>query len=773
MATVKRNNGDAPKGLPVLPANIKPREKIKIPQYDWKNPRKFVGNQYDAIENPQAQARLKEQAFKDREREAYLKMRERQGYISTPAPKQSTKSKVWDIATNPMSAAKHYASYWSKGMQAPDLPDYYVRGNRNTYDDAADLVNPFFYAESARQIPGNIQRGEYSQAGMNLLNVIPATHAAAPYLKSTGKYLDAAGDFLTRRTALRNAHEINPWRFKAQKGKIYRQVGEPGFNDAIKERKIYDKGQKEFLENYPETNYLDEYNQAINAKGLYLKKPSPAPFFSKDELFFPINRKATGKGFKKTANSDAEYLIEGSVPDEALLPRYMDKYLKPGEKTNTFALRPEFNDLSNFNLYKRHWLKGYKKLDIPPKPLSNKPSITDPIAGVDDLGIYSQVGDKKYYKLGEGFGDIGTAEQQNTKFLNKLSKDEFRDYVSKLSNAEKRKLYGLPAYDIDKSLLNQAKHFFTEMQHSGEDIIHPWYRKANTREFGDEMRGAMKNAGFEPTNLKDVEKFRKVWLREMEDRFFKSQKPIHEGNILDYHLNNVLNQNKEGGEIINKNNNMYYMTGGMYAAGGEADTQEQVVAFIAQSIQQGADPEEVVEKLAEAGIPEEQAVQMVQSVMQQLQQMAGQQQQMKMGGNPGVYSDGYSGTFSGGNYFEMGGVQPSIPTNTGKGRAALLKFINGGGLNYADKELTKMLTGGTDGQSFQQSTGYGFETPVNMPFHTEIPEYLVGGFAANLPVPRRKKAYGGTTDFQKGGEYDLSEAEIQDLINKGFKIQYV
>jgi len=173
---------------------------------------------------------------------------------------------------------------------------------------------------------------------------------------------------------LSNAYKYNPLAFKPQQGKIYRQVGKPGFDDALIEGKVYDKGQKQFLENNPNINYLDEYNDAVNAKGLYFKKPSSAPFFSKDELFFPIDRKATGKGFKKTANSDAEYLIEGSVPDEALLPRYMDKYLKPGEKTNTFVLRPEYNNLENFKTYKRDWLQGYKEV---PKPTSTFKSEID------------------------------------------------------------------------------------------------------------------------------------------------------------------------------------------------------------------------------------------------------------------------------------------------------------------------------------------------------------------------------------------------------------
>jgi hypothetical protein len=206
-----------------------------------------------------------------------------------------------------------------------------------------------FAAQSALSLGQNVANKEYFDAGLDALFAAPLLKGAKPAVKKVAtKVLEKA-----------------PWRFKPQKGKIYRQVGKPGFEDAVKEKKVYDKGQKEFLENYPETNYLGEYNEATNAKGLYMKKPSPAPFFSKDQLFFPTNRKATGKGFKKTKNSDAEYLFEGNVPDEALLPRYMDKYLKPGTNSNIFVLRPEYNDLSNFNVYQRDWLRGYKPVKIP------------------------------------------------------------------------------------------------------------------------------------------------------------------------------------------------------------------------------------------------------------------------------------------------------------------------------------------------------------------------------------------------------------------------
>lgn len=64
--------------------------------------------------------------------------------------------------------------------------------------------------------------------------------------------------------------------------------------------------------------------------------------------------------------------------------------------------------------------------------------------------------------------------------------------------------------------------------------------------------------------------------------------------------------------------------------------QEQMMQQVAEALQSGATPEQVVQKLVESGIPEEQAVQIVQAVIQQTQgqqQQAPQEQpQMKDGG---------------------------------------------------------------------------------------------------------------------------------------------
>jgi hypothetical protein len=184
--------------------------------------------------------------------------------------------------------------------------------------------------------------------------------------KLVGKGAKAAGKYLTEETALKNAYKVNPFAFKADPTKYYRQAGKAAYDDAMIEGKMYAKGQKELLEKNPNINYTNEYNASIaadEAGKFHLTKPANAPFVQKGKLFYPIDRKPTGTGYKGTKFADAEYLFEGALPDEAVLPRYQEKYLSSlNQSGGAGVVRPEFNDLDNFKTYQKNWLKGYKEV---------------------------------------------------------------------------------------------------------------------------------------------------------------------------------------------------------------------------------------------------------------------------------------------------------------------------------------------------------------------------------------------------------------------------
>ncbi len=243
----------------------------------------------------------------------------------------------------------------------------------------------------------------------------------------------------------------------------------------------------------------------------------------------------------------------------------------------------------------------------------------------------------------------------------------------------------------------------------------------------------------------------RVLLNQMErsvmDDANKAAKKIAEQNMREINYRNKL-------DMLNKSFNpftmdRYQMGGGMEqqaAAQGGGDQQEQIIQFVAQALQQGADPQEIMQQLVEAGVPQEQAGQLIQAVAEQLQQMAaqpqqGQQPMMRMGGAPCYQCGGkmkkggsaYSGTYSAGVYYEGGGSY--VPT-------------------YADMAYNPYGVMFADGGSFDNP---GFRA---------LPPQVQAKIMSSS-----KKMVGG--DLKVGGEYEMSQAEVDDLIKKGYKIKYV
>jgi hypothetical protein len=278
-------------------------------------------------------------------------------FAITPATNEQLRNEFRAFPNDPNSFFDEYLNPAQMiGNMAASIGDNFTgEGPIDPWKVATDIITPAFVGMTA-----GIGAQNTGQFANNLINP----------LAGTGQLVNRLGN-----RYLPNAYQFNPYAFKPKADRFYRQIGEPGFQDAMQEGKVFAKGQKEFLERNPDFNYVDDYNEAIDFQersgGFNLKKPAVAPFFVKSELFFPISNK-TGFGRGKTKASDVTYLLEGKIPDEAILPRYRDKYLTQAEFQGDIrgnravgVLRPEYNDLSNFRTYKKDWLQGYKQLDNP------------------------------------------------------------------------------------------------------------------------------------------------------------------------------------------------------------------------------------------------------------------------------------------------------------------------------------------------------------------------------------------------------------------------
>lgn len=201
---------------------------------------------------------------------------------------------------------------------------------------------------------------------------------------------------------------------------------------------------------------------------------------------------------------------------------------------------------------------------------------------------------------------------------------------------------------------------------------------------------------------------------------------------------------------------------GEQGGGGQEQMMQQIVQFIVQSLQQGATPEQILQKLVQQGIPQEQATQLLQAVIQKIQeqsQQGGAQQQMPqqgmaMGGvtpqeegleNQPVMRTGGTPCYMCGGKYATGG-------NTESGTYSAGVYYGRGGAYLPD--YSQMAMGG----SFDNP---GFKA-------------LPAAIQAKIMKASGKAMHGGSlSSYQKGGEYELNQQEIDNLIKQGYKIQYV
>jgi len=139
--------------------------------------------------------------------------------VSTYTP-QSTVSKVWEVATHPVTA-------FGYGARNEDLPDNFSRGEINPHEQAVDLINPAFYANQVGQFAKNVVTGHPIDAGMNALNVLP--------LASEYKALSRIGKGLQEGSIIEDVfNPKNIKKFKPYKVKTDLETGVSYYDDYVK-----------------------------------------------------------------------------------------------------------------------------------------------------------------------------------------------------------------------------------------------------------------------------------------------------------------------------------------------------------------------------------------------------------------------------------------------------------------------------------------------------------------------------------------------------------
>jgi hypothetical protein len=224
-----------------------------------------------------------------------------------------------------------------------------------------DYVNPLnWITEAASEIGTAPYEAKESNSNIPYLTAIanPLLQGVLGFdpLGSTMKIPSKVGQSMES-GLLSNTYKINPWAFKPNESSWYRQIGDPGYQDAVNTGIV--RGANEDL-NRTVLNKIDE------------------PYFSKGEPFF------SGFDIKPTGTQSDKFLLEGNFSSNDIIPaagdnRWIDHMNNLSEKGllddidfGVLQKDPKLRNLDNFNIYKKDWLKGYKEV---PKPTSLSSSV--------------------------------------------------------------------------------------------------------------------------------------------------------------------------------------------------------------------------------------------------------------------------------------------------------------------------------------------------------------------------------------------------------------
>ncbi len=241
---------------------------------------------------------------------------------------------------------------------------------------------------------------------------------------------------------------------------------------------------------------------------------------------------------------------------------------------------------------------------------------------------YSQAMEKYNKKIG-----LTELQKEQEDIFADLKKDSERDYAQtrqkETTEQVNQMLISKKINDTEnaknelKPLQDEAFNSLFEMQEFAKENLSENLRRKdgglrkNDMEFtegesyeynrdGNRIKMTYQDGGFHVDNQQDLDSLRKVLSEnkitkeeEVNNYFFKC------GGMKKY---------QEGGMIQQGDNPQM-----MQQQAPQQDQMQQVVEQIAQALQQGAQPEEIVAQLAEMGMEQEQAIQLIQGVMQQMQ----------------------------------------------------------------------------------------------------------------------------------------------------------
>jgi hypothetical protein len=277
----------------------------------------------------------------------------------------------------------------------------------NTINSSLNLL------DAGDKVVRNAYRGKYGDAALEALRFAPGSglldDAVRLGIKPGVRYL---GKTLGTETGLlSNAYKINPYAFKPNPESAYRMLGKKGLEDAKKSGVF-------------RSNQVDIYDPSFSNKAFEETYYSQGVPFDARKYKFPqeVIDKTSFAGEKNNRvwnwnKFEGPHMVE--VTNSHNMPNFDTHGVSPmenfGYEITTPGNKPVlFND-PNVNIYKQHWLQGYKK--IPTQSTTNAPVQ----AGLGSMNMSKyEIKNPDYYTQLLGTFDSKALSPTNKKFYKDL-----------------------------------------------------------------------------------------------------------------------------------------------------------------------------------------------------------------------------------------------------------------------------------------------------------------------------------------------------------------
>ena len=407
-------------------------------------------------------AKFNKLSKEEQERVLYNQYAQKHGDIK-PVQNQSLGSKTWEVLTHPMTAAGYKARH-------ENLPDNFSRGEINAHETATNLVNPFFYADEAKNLVKNVVAGHPVDAGMNALNILPL---ASEY-KALGNLTNKVGKALGTEEGLLS--RFNPNSIKTPEGfenKVFKsniQLGEfngtghlsePGYNyrtlspkeiEAIQEAKgVFprvgkQKGGNKNVKYWTEGNEKNWYGNTSNSETIRVNQNNfdvNKVVKAKDVEFYndATNKFEPIKGYKEVTKPTSvpytpvrEQFIQpkSRFSQGELSPEMEPQMVQPNTSTYTpfqeDQYMQEFNAQRNKNIVvtpdERSVLKNSSVIDI--NDMKHGGVIKDDMGQWNHPGEITEIGSDQITMQGVHEPLIGISDTGHTQYMEPGKDYKFR-----------------------------------------------------------------------------------------------------------------------------------------------------------------------------------------------------------------------------------------------------------------------------------------------------------------------------------------------------------